>query len=52
MDIDFLPVYILVMKIIGALTSTVGFITLYLIVYHSAKIGKLYKVALILHHSL
>lgn len=52
MDVDFLPAYILVMKIFGFVTVVIGPITLYLIVCHSGKIGKGYKIALVVHHSL
>lgn len=52
MDVDVLPTYILVMKILGCISLVIGSLTLYLIFYHSGKIGKQYKVALILHQCL
>lgn len=52
MDVDFLPIYVIVLKILGIVILIVGSVTLYLIATHSAKNGKQYKYTLFVHQFL
>ena len=52
MEDGFVPTYTLFMRILGVIIVIIGPALLYIIVYHSGKVGKGYQIALLVHQSL